>query len=193
MYHTSQVELHGPTRSTTSTSSDSAPFDTDPAASPSGQSTGSPTHKADPENGRASSTAEIEPYSYGTVYDIPDDMDPDDPDLELVGLVLSPECGLALAFNASSVHLERYFRQVVRYSIAITAITIAEVRGVDANCHVRLACLWVHIGVPVPKGSSISFASPAWQSPPSPSTGARDGQHEARPVFGLVVVRHVGI
>ncbi len=144
MYHTSQVELHGPTRSTTAASNDPAALDTKTAASPSGQSIKSPEHTADNGNSNASSTAEVEPYPYGTVYDIPDEMDPDDPDLELVGLVLSPECGLALAFNASSVHLERYFRQVVRYSVAVAAITIAEVRGMDS---------WTprtHLGVPVP-------------------------------------------
>ncbi|EFJ45896.1 hypothetical protein VOLCADRAFT_93769 [Volvox carteri f. nagariensis] len=61
------------------------------------------------------------------VYGIPPGMDPMDPDLELVGVVMSPNCEFAVHFNASSVHLERYYRQAVRYSVLVAAVTIAQI------------------------------------------------------------------
>ncbi|KAG2501783.1 hypothetical protein HYH03_000283 [Edaphochlamys debaryana] len=61
------------------------------------------------------------------VYGLPKGMDPKDPDLELVGLVVSPNCDLVLRFNSSSVHLERYFRQAMRYSVLIATVTISQI------------------------------------------------------------------
>ncbi|GIL52391.1 hypothetical protein Vafri_8277 [Volvox africanus] len=62
-----------------------------------------------------------------SVYGIPAGMDPLDPDLELIGVVMSPNCEFTLHFNASSIHLERYYRQAVRYSVLVATVTIAQI------------------------------------------------------------------
>ncbi|GLI68171.1 hypothetical protein VaNZ11_012511 [Volvox africanus] len=62
-----------------------------------------------------------------SVYGIPAGMDPLDPDLELIGIVVSPNCEFTLHFNASSIHLERYYRQAVRYSGLVATVTIAQI------------------------------------------------------------------
>ncbi|KAG2424353.1 hypothetical protein HXX76_014562 [Chlamydomonas incerta] len=122
IFHSTQMQLHGAGGGGSSSSSSSAGSSIGDGGNSSGAGAG--TGRG---SGSGSGSEHEEEGGLEGVYGLPPGMDPNDPDLDLIGALVSPNCGLRLAFNATSVHLERYYRQVLRYSVMVTAVTIGQV------------------------------------------------------------------